>query len=240
MKHYGPFSTDASFFPDKTTLYYNVFVGRAGLIEFINESMLDITVTMPQGTIIIEQRSKTIWKIPTYLQGQVSIAFAPIYQYQIQPQGIAFFQNNPVMGTASVLWINTYEDGETEWYPPIALGALSSSNGAAFFKSATAPNGVVTNIIIGPFVSYPNSCIFLWGVDSHAEAPSATANATLTISGLIGGQINYEVGAFLNSFPQQLSVRYSPPLSSTAGGSITVSAPAWTANRFTTVYYTVP
>jgi len=237
MKRFGPFSTDASFYPDRTSFWYQVQVGRNGLIEFINLSSFDLQVDLPMGSITIEQRSKSIWRLPEAYQGQVPLTVTPVLVYVLQPITGAQFFANPVAGIASVLWINTYEEGEIEWYPPASLG--SAGPGQSFFLSTNTNPPAIT---IGPFVAYPLSGIYLWGLDVTGNQPTANSAGVISIAGLVSGTWQIELSQVTGVVMQPLLVRWSPPMASTLGGTITLtcSAPMTGANLRTTLYYTVP
>lgn len=238
MKRYGPFSTDASFYPDRTSFWYQVYAGRNGLIEFINLGIFDLQVTLPMGDVTIEARSKSIWQLPEAYQGQVPLQITPVLIYNLQPSPpVTQFFAQPVAGTASVLWINTYEEGERDLYPPTSLGAPGP--GQSFFVSTNTNPPAIT---IGPFAAYPLSAIYLWGLDVTGNQPTANSAGVISIAGLVSGTWQMELSQVTGVVMQPLLVRWSPPLASTLGGTValTTSAAMTGANLRTTLYYTVP
>ena len=231
-----------------------ITLGRNGLLEIINTSNYNIYVSLQaMGTCYQEARSKKIYRIVQDVQG-IQMLHVEARPDASSPESTRFvrlpvsFQN----GETGILgiFLNTYEEGEAEVYPPVALSNPPAESSYFASKDGTA----------GFTLTLPNSSTFfgvppalgtcdILGFDVSLSFPSTTANGALIIAGLNNqpdgsATLSYEIGQLTTSSAElnvaPLIVRFPTPLPNFLGSQITLTVPNLSgAHIYLNAYYSL-
>jgi hypothetical protein len=231
-----------------------VIVGRFGYVEVINTSFYNIFVTLQSmGTVYQEARSKVLYRLVQESQGTQMVtilarpnANSPESARQIR---LPVSLQNGETGLLGI-FINTYEEGEIEPYPPQALAGAAAPS--SYFASADGTAGfslVLPNTSTFFGVAAPLGTCDLLGFDCTLSFPSTSASGALVISNLNNQPdgstiLSYQIGQFTASINQEnvapLLVRYPTPLPNFLGSQITFTVPnISSAHIYLNAYYSL-
>ena len=209
-------------------------VGRNGLVEVINLTAFDIFVSLPVlGTIFQESRSKVVYRASEATQGAqllsvqrtASGTFANIPNRVVR---VPYVGQNGEIGFLGI-YVNVYEEGEIEWYPPVALSPPASQT--CFYESTFSTTNLSFSLpTTASFFGAPANEAYcnLLGFDFSGNAPSANISTALAITNLNnqpGGstQLLYKVAANTGQQVPHYEVRFSTPIPNFSGQAITFS-----------------
>jgi hypothetical protein len=230
-----------------------VLVGKNGFIEVINLTGFLLRVGFQSmGTILQEGRSKVIYKIVQDIQGtQMVTLIAPPKAFPaLVPGGTGFF-SIPLSNQAATgpnppgVYLNSYEEGEIEWYPPVALGAADTQG--SYFMQASAVSVALSMLLPNTSTVYgvapADGICYLLGFDLSSGTPAAGNTQDLTISNLFqqpdgSSSLLYRY-AFQTTAGIIDRVRFPTPIPNNFGTQITFAMPSASTTVRVNAYYSL-
>lgn len=215
-----------------------IIVGRNGFMEIVNLSNYELIVSLQaMGTVFQEARSKVIYQIVQDIMGtQMLHLVTPGNNTPPSPYPPNRFVRLPVSyqnGETGFfgIWVNTYEEGEIQWYAPVPLADPPSQS--SYYASKSGGSGL--SLVL------PNTATFFNSVDSalgtcdllgfdlsSGGATGANASMTLTISNLNNmpdgsTTLSYAAAAATGNSITPIQVRFPTPIPNLLGAQITFS-----------------
>lgn len=215
-----------------------VQLSQNGLIEVINLSHFALNLNLQaKGQVVQEPRSKVIYKGVAAITGTQMIDISiPLLYTSANGVGntlynVGLAKNNP----SSVVFVNSYEEGEIEWYPPVSLGTSVLQSISNFMSSGattsaitlTLPNTANLWVSTNPIFA---AC-YLTGFDLSLDNNPTSTAGTMTITGLRQQQdgsntLFYRLRTTTAAQIQVITVRYPDPIPNQYGQNIVLNVPA--------------
>lgn len=247
MQAQGPYLIDPGQLPGSYNFEVPVNVGPGSYVELINLSAYDLHIRIDRGDFTMPARKQWLIPMSESAYGQQQMNITPINQYvPVNPDANnVFAQINTAVNTLQpILWVNVYQQGEIEPYPPIDLGqAVGWPQGPLQLASAQAATGNPLTLTVPPNVSLPSyQNVYIFGFDLTATQPTAAFQTpNIQIANLFGGTANYALGAqgatAANGQIPGLFPRFNPPIWGKNGQSVVFSLPSLNSAIDLNVWY---
>lgn len=219
---------------------------RSGWMEIINKTPYDLQFNLqPGGLIYQDSWSKCVYKLTD--AGQAVEVFVQPGAGNYTPGNVYQPITNIVMSPPNALIaVNVYEEGEIEWYPPIALSPQ--------YPSGQNTTGYTNYGILGvsPFnsavtVGNPaNSTVpyYLLGFDFTYGLASTATGGTLKIGNIMtnfdqltNNALFYQIGGN-SQYANPLIVRFPTPIYILNGGAVFTPPALSGVTNSINIYYT--
>ncbi len=224
----------------------SALVGTKGMIEILNMSSCLLNVSFQnQGAITVPAQSQGIWRLIADQMGTQTVIITASQFYQNQ----AFLNGgNAPFGTfIPQIWVNVYQEDETEWYPPFVY-TQSIDQGLIMWQSQVGAAGYT--LALNDSNLQPYQMTFVHGFDVSISEGTANASSHITISNLAipFAQSTNPLQYFISSSTtqcQNFSVRFPKPIPGIGPGGGVAVAPTFTVPAISTsqvsliVYYTI-
>lgn len=192
---------------------------RGGLLEIINRGSFDLLVNIPTGgQVIQEARSKCIWRLQD-LQGQQVVTI----QAQMTHDEI-YGWNGTFSPFYDRFYVNVYQAGEIDWYPPVSL-TIPQIDGGVQSKTVAANGGTSGAILTIPAAvpgpPLTNGYLQLCGFDVEVTASGTFENHQMQVSGVGGptSTLEYTIASLVGD-TWAFAPRWDPPLTGRANTAI--------------------
>lgn len=194
-----------------------IFVTNSNsLLEIINRSGFELLIDMPTGgSVVQEARSKAIYRMQG-IQGQQVVTI----QAQ-QAHDINYGWNATFSPSYDKFFVNIWQEGETEWYPPTSITEPEIHGGVS--NATASVNGGTSGTILtipaaSPTPPLTNGYLQLTKFQVSVTASAAFENHEFQLTGA-GTTLEYTVASKVNDTFWQQEV-WDPPLTSDANTAL--------------------
>lgn len=210
---------------DANSIEIPLQLSAGALFEVLNWSNFFVKISLQaRGSVIQDPLSKICYRAVQGAFGtqMLSIRIDNIFATQFAPvapllQPLQEQHNSPNVG--STLWVNTYEEGEIDWYPPTALQQQQPSGTTNFCRGSGAAGFTVSVPTTGTrYQGIARPVSYITGFDlTSQQGASAAGGQILTIQNLLAQddgstQIRYHGDVSTTDGIEPLIVRFPAPL----------------------------
>ncbi len=187
-----------------------VTTGQNGWIEFLNYSNFIYILTIPGlGQTVLAAATRQIFPLPNPDMGSQTVYGSAIISRGLSP-GPFFGSASSTCTPSQIIYVNSYQNQEIEWYAPIPLQLTPALNAGAIFTATGTGAGSATLPAPVPTPPLGIGINVVTGFDFNVGHNGAYTDGVLTTSGFFGNpawQVSSNPTSVFNlmeTFPQPL------------------------------------
>lgn len=243
MQSFGPYFVQLYQFNQRVV---NINSGKASYLEILNYGPAMLQVNFQSGgTLWHGGRKQAIYKLVDQNQGAqtITITIPMLFSYvdafiapNVPLQILNFTEPSHLSPANAPFFVNIYQDGEIDWYPPFELSSLI--NKVTNFTTHAPAAGPYTLLVPTTATAFTLTRVpaafqntYLTGFDITIDAASASTTGTMTITNLQtqddgSNQLAYRLRSMTVPDAQLYSIRFPDPISNQSNSQITFNMPS--------------